>query len=149
MGSELLEPFVISPEDHELLDDDVIVFFPDFIDGDIGVYHPSVLAVTKRLLADGENVRYAYPPERRTWLREYSAGERAIDFAIGVASGIPLLLIQYLLSIGKDRVVRVKVTTARKIRGRRMWDAQIVEIHGSGVEVAKALRSLEVSTDGE
>ncbi len=127
---------------HEVAEDDQLLLFPEFMYGDKAVYRPTVIQLAKQLSNEGLNVRYAFPPERRTSLHLNSAGEVAQQLAIGAASGVPLFLLGQFLARRREGEVTVKVTRARKVRGRRMWDAEIVELSGTVEDVSQALQSL-------
>jgi hypothetical protein len=133
-------PFVIQPGQCDPVADDEIVFFPEYMDGEIAVYRSAVIPLVKRLRAGGINARYAFPPERRTWLREYSAGEVLGAVAIGIGTGAPWFVLGQILAKRNAGIVKLKTTRARKVKGRRMWDAEFVELSGSAGDVAEAMR---------
>lgn len=145
-----LTPFSLEGQHWELADDDEIVLFPEYLDGDMAVYRPAVIRFAKELAAEGVSVRYAFPPEKRTWLHEYSASDWAGQLLIGVAGGAPWFVLQQFLDRRKSRRLTVEITTARKVKGRRKWDVQTVRLTGSPddvVEVATRL-GLDKDTDG-
>ncbi len=138
-------PFEFDSRRHEVPGDEEVVLFPEYMDGDVAVYRPAVIQLAKRLSAEGLNVRYAFPPEQRTWLRELSAEDVIQQLAIGVASGIPLFVLGQVIGRRAGGRVKLRVTRARKVKGRRAWDAEVVEISGSAEDVSKTLR--EMGTD--
>lgn len=139
----MYEPFVVDPATHVPDPELDVVIFPEFVDGDVGVYRSDKLFLKKRLVERGIRADYAFPPERRTWLREKSATQIAITLALGVGSSSFVAVAQYLLTNrDSDSQITVKMTRARKLRGRKMWDPEIVEITGTAEEVAKLVEEL-------
>ncbi len=65
-----------------------LVIFPEFADGEIGVYRVEQLLLKKRLERAGVRADYFHTPSQRTWLREQSK-ENVVDIAVGlgVAAG--------------------------------------------------------------
>jgi hypothetical protein len=144
-----LAPFEFDFQRYEVPGDDEVVLFPEYMDGDVAVYRPAVIQLAKRLSAEGLNVRYAFPPEQRTWLRELSAEEVIQQLVIGVASGIPLFVLGQVLGRRAAGRVKLSVTMARKVKGKRMWDAEVVEISGSAEDVSRTLRKMGTDSPDE
>lgn len=137
-----LTPFSLEHQARDLADDDEIVLFPEYMDGEIAVYRPAVIRLAKELAADGVSVRYAFPPEQRTWLREYSAGEWIGTILVGVAGGAPWFVLQQFLDRRKSPELTVEITTARKVRGKRQWDVRTTKLTGSPDDVAEVARRI-------
>lgn len=129
-------PFVLDPEALPPPDGVDVVIFPEFIDGDFGIYRSNLIPMKKELAEVGVRAEYAHPPDRRTWLREYSAEGLALNIALGLGTSGAVAILQTVLTRKQAGRVKVKITTARKVRGRTSWDPEFVEFEGTAEEVA-------------
>jgi hypothetical protein len=145
-------PFVlgeemVAPDAYHDVD---LVIFPEFVEGEVGIYRANLVPLKKRLAEDGIRAEYSHPPERRAWLRELSAAEIALNVAIGLVTSGSVAIVQHLVARrDPSSRVKVKITKARKVRGRRMWDAEFVEFEGPADDVARQIEQWKETRDGE
>jgi hypothetical protein len=143
-------PFVLEAETAVPESGVDLVIFPEFVEDGIGIYRASLVPLKKQLAREGVRAEYLHPPGRRTWLRELSAGAVVLNIAIGLGTGGAVAVVQHLVARrSPSSQVKVKITSARKVRGRRMWDAEFVEFEGSADEVALQLERWTATRDDE
>jgi hypothetical protein len=127
----------------ESMNVDVMVF-PRETDGELGLYHDTVITLVKELRAAGATASFQHPPELREWIGEKHLSPDEISFLIGIASNAGWAAIVALLRMRHaSGRVRARIARYRKDASGTRWEW--IKLEGPGSEVADAIEALQQS----
>lgn len=128
---------------------DVVLTAMYVTDDGHAVYAREVLTLQKDLMRAGFRVEFDYPPERRVYRRLKSAvSEQVVPFAVDLAAGGLILLIQWLAGVGGDRKVKVTASRTRR-KGRKDQTTETLTYEGPASAAAEVVLQWKKDADAD
>jgi hypothetical protein len=125
------------------IDVDVMVF-PRETEGELGLYHDTVITLVKELRNAGATASFQHPPKLREWIGEKHLSPDEVSLLIGIASNAGWAAIVAVLRMRHAAGrVRARIARYRKDASGTRWEW--IKLEGPGDEVADAIEALQRS----